>query len=347
MLRRKLIIISIALLSSTLACRAATRLIIPDTPTPVPPTPTPIPPTPTPFPTATFTPTPIPEASCPVITSDILDTAIYYDFNEEDDPGEEIYLASYFVTGDELRGPFKETVPDKYKDERDDRDAHEEIWEYFTRLIPPEQRDFLTAFSIVTDGNGNILAAVAQSTSDSKEWVLEVDILDSTNKQVLTVTLLHEFAHLLTLNSTQVPPSEAIFENPNSDRIYQEEFDACLNYFPGEGCSNTDSYVNQFFDRFWLDLYAEWQEIDSEDDEDTYYDLLNDFYSTYEDQFLTEYAVTSPAEDIAESFAFFVLSPRIEPKSIADEKIMFFYEFPELVELRGKILEQLCTEFPQ
>ncbi|WKZ47790.1 MAG: hypothetical protein QY306_00310 [Anaerolineales bacterium] len=344
MLRRKLILTTIALLFSTLACRAATRLIIPDTPTPPP---TPVPPTLTPFPPATFTPTPIPEASCPVLTADILNTAVNFDFDADEDADDEIYLISYFVNGDEISDPFKESVPNQYKDEQEDSAAHEEIWNYFTRLIPLEARDFLTAFSIVTDGNGNVLAAVAQSASDAEDWALEVDILDATNKYVLTVTLLHEFGHLLTLNSSQVPPSEAVFDAPEDDDVYQRELAACPNYFPGEGCSNQDSYVNRFFDRFWFDLYAEWQEIDSEEDEDRYYDLLDDFYYTYEDQFLTEYSVTSPAEDIAESFAFFILAPKPEPSSIADEKILFFYEFPELIELRGQILNQLCMEFPQ
>ncbi len=346
MLRRKLILITIALLSSTLACRAATRLIVPDTPTPLPPTP--IPPTFTPIPTATLAPTPFPEVSCPVVTSEILDIAINFDFYAESEADDEIYLVSYFVNGDKLSAPFNESVPDQYEDEQADRATHEEIWNYFTRLIPLEDRDFVTGFSIITDGNGNILAAVAQSGYDAKEWVLEVDILDSTNKEVLTFTLLHEFAHLLTLNSTQVPPSEAIFEDPNNDRIYQKEFDACTNYFPGEGCSNENSYINRYFQRFWSGLYAEWQEIDAEEDEDTYYDLLYDFYDTYEDQFLTEYAATSPAEDIAEAFAFFVLSPKPDPASasIADEKILYFYESPKMVQLRREILNQLCIEFP-
>jgi hypothetical protein len=52
-------------------------------------------------------------------------------------------------------------------------------------------------------------------------------------------------------------------------------------------------------------------------------------------------------EDIAESWAFFVLSPKPELKSIADEKILFFYEYPELVELRTQILNNICAEFPQ
>ncbi len=345
MLRQKLIVITIALLFSTLACRAVTRLIIPDTPTPLPPTQ--LPPTLTPFPPATLTPSSVPEASCPVLTSDILDTAVNFDFHTKEDAEDEIYLTSYFVNGDDLSDPYEESVPDEYIDEQADYASHEEIWNYFTRLIPLEEREFLTAFSIITDGNGNVLAAVAQSADDAEEWVLEIDILDSSNKQVLTVTLLHEFAHLLTLNSTQVPPSRAVFDNPNSDSVYQSELAACPYYFPGEGCSNPDSYINRFFDRFWFDLYAEWQEIDSEEDEDTYYDLLDDFHNIYEDQFLTEYAATSPAEDIAESFSYFVLAPKPEATSIANEKILFFYEFPELVTLRAQILHPLCAEFPQ
>jgi hypothetical protein len=67
----------------------------------------------------------------------------------------------------------------------------------------------------------------------------------------------------------------------------------------------------------------------------------------YQDQFVTDYAPTSPVEDIAESWTFFVLSPKPELNSIANEKILFFYEYPELVELRTQILKQICVEFPQ
>ena len=75
--------------------------------------------------------------------------------------------------------------------------------------------------------------------------------------------------------------------------------------------------------------------------------MLDDFYKIYQDQFLTDYAATSPLEDIAESWAFFVLSPKPELNSIANEKILFFYEYPELVALRQEILDRLCVEFPK
>ena len=108
-----------------------------------------------------------------------------------------------------------------------------------------------------------------------------------------------------------------------------------------------NSYINQFFDRFWQYLYADWEQIDLEEDKNTRSTKLEDFYKIYEDQFLSDYAATSPLEDIAESWTFFVLSPKPELTSIANEKILFFYEYPELVELRSQILEQICVNFPQ
>ena len=328
-----------ALLASTLACRAATRLVIPDTPTPLPPTA--IPATPTIIPTLPV------EVSCPSVLADVVHAALSVEYNSDQNRDEEIYLASYVVTGNELGRPFYDSVPNDLKDEQNDRERHRAIWEYFTRLIPLEQREFLSSYSIVTDGQGEVLAAVGQTENNPEEWSLEVDILDSNNNYALTFTLLHEFAHLMTLNAGQVPPSIPVFKNPDDDGIYQSEAAACQNYFPGEGCSNPDSYINRFFDRFWLDLYAEWQDIDSEQDQDTYYNRLDDFYSTYREQFLSDYAPTSPAEDIAESFAFFVLSPKPAVNSIADEKILFFYEYPELIDLRRQIINQLCVEFPR
>jgi hypothetical protein len=85
--------------------------------------------------------------------------------------------------------------------------------------------------------------------------------------------------------------------------------------------------------------------IDEEQDADTRFHMLDDFYDTYQDQFLTDYAPTGPAEDIAESWSFFILSPKPELTSIASEKILFFYEYPELVQLRMEILDRICVEF--
>jgi hypothetical protein len=56
-----------------------------------------------------------------------------------------------------------------------------------------------------------------------------------------------------------------------------------------------------------------------------------------------DYATTHPTEDIAESFAYFVFSPEPTGDSIKDQKIAFFYEYPELVKLRQSILQGGCS----
>lgn len=338
------------LLFATLACRAATRMVIPDTPTPSPtltPTLTPTAP-PTLTPTATF------EAACPELLEEIVDTAESEEvarvdksdqsFNEEE---ETVILVAYQVSEDEIRNPHKLPVSDELKDERDDRARHTAIWNYFAAIIPAEERSMLSDFLIFTDGKERHQAAVGPSHFDPEEWALHIDILDAESYYELTYVLIHEQGHLLTLKPDQVTPSKAIFEHPENEKVYQKERAACSQYFTGEGCSTAHSYINQFYNRFWTDLYSDWEPIELEEDEDARFILIEDFYKTYEDQFLTSYAPSSPAEDIAESWSFFVLSPKPENDSIADEKTLFFYEYPELVELRTQIVERICAEFPQ
>ena len=341
-----------ALLLSSLACRAATRLVIPDTPTPLPTATSTFSPTLTPTVPPTSTPPVVYEASCPLLLAEIVDagtsTTIHL-ANRSEQRFEDgtIHLVSYEVMGDKLSGIHIESVPDELKDERDDRPSHQSIWDYFVSIIPAQERALVSEFAVFTDGPGNQLAAVSPMFDDPEQWVLYVDMLDSKSYESLTYSLIHEQGHLLTLNSEQVSLSGDVLNFPDNERVYKRESSACPQYFTGEGCSEPSSYVNQFFDRFWPYLYPEWQQIDLETDEDKRYIMLDEFYKTYNDQFLSDYAPTSPVEDIAESWTLFVLSSKPELTSIATEKILFFYEFPELVELRTRILELICVEYPQ
>ena len=98
-----------------------------------------------------------------------------------------------------------------------------------------------------------------------------------------------------------------------------------------------------------------------------------DFYEKYYDRFVTYYAGSNPKEDFAESFTVFVLwdeeaianhkkwckkegwnitveqgwnywkwcSKIFRDNSMWEEKIRFFYDFPELVEMRDFIRSNL------
>ena len=284
---------------------------------------------------------------CPAVTDKILAAAKeFYEEGSDDENNEEpeqLYLVTYAISGDRISDPDYEDVPAELTSYQDDITSHQEIWDYFTTLIPSEMRSSLAEYSIVTDGEGNVLAAVAQTLHDPALWGLEVDINDSDDKLNLTYTLIHEYAHLLTLGPDQVTPSIAVFNNPDDDDIYYDEVNACPEYFPGEGCSRSDSYINTFFNEYWAKIYEEWQDVNLIEEDNTYYEALDEFYYTYEDQFVTDYAATNPEEDIAEAFTFFVLSSRPDGDTIAEQKILFFYDYPELVALRDEIIGSICS----
>jgi hypothetical protein len=334
---------TIVILFATLACRAATRLIPPDTSTPLT-TITPVP---------SVSATSVSEYACPILLVHILQKDRLEEHSQVNrwdrsyNKEEKIELIGYKITGDKISPSFTRTVPETLEDEQNDHTTHTAIWDYFVSIIPKQQRNFVYGFSIFTDGRGRYSGAVSKSIVDPKELILEIDIFDASNYYDLTYTLIHEHGHLLTLNAKQVPPSYDVFYDPNNKTIYEQEVSSCPQYFAGEGCSTPDSYINQFYDRFWPELYPEWKQIDLEGDEDAQYGLFEAFYNKYKDQFLTNYAPTNPLEDIAESWTFFILSPKPERDSIANEKILFFYEYPELVKLRTQIQKRICVEFPR
>ncbi len=343
--RSRVILFVVLVLASTLACRAATRLISGDTP--VPPARS----------AATFpapaSPTATSQASdsCPAETSSILDAAnnsTYQSSFPSVDTGDQsdIPLVIYTVSGNEIANPILEKVPRNLIRYQDDYKLQKQSWDLFAAIIPPDQRAIVRQYEIITDGQGGVLGAVEQSSFDPNSWMLEVDIADAPDTKDLVFTMLHEFGHLLTLNPSQVPPDLKVFDNPTNDDIYNQEVNACSTYFPGEGCSLANSYINVFFDRFWTDIYAEWQKIDDIENDQKRENRLESFYRKYREQFIDDYAVTDPSEDIAETWAYYILSPEPKGSSIADQKIKFFYQFPELVRLRQQILTNLCAANP-
>lgn len=73
-----------------------------------------------------------------------------------------------------------------------------------------------------------------------------------------------------------------------------------------------------------------------------YRTALDEFYANHRAQFVSPYAATNPREDIAESWTEFILRPKPSGTSIADQKVLFFYEFQELVQTREEIIQGVC-----
>jgi hypothetical protein len=308
-------------------------------------------PAPTPIPTETAGITPsasATEVSCNAVTDEAIRLALDENDTARNFPwGEIFFLVKYDISSGKIAAPEYVPDPKRFKQYQKETASHERVWEYFAAIIPEERRSLLKEFIIATDSPRGLLAAVTQTEEDPEEWALLVDILDTENDYELTYTLIHEFAHLLTLGPDQVPPSLAMFEEPEDPGIYFEELSACYTYFTGEGCANLGSYMDDFYNQFWSDIYEEWNKIEFEQDRDEYRQNLEQFYLKYQERFVTDYAATRPEEDIAESFTFFILAPKPAGGTMAEQKILFFYNYPELVELRQEILMNVCENFPR
>lgn len=341
----RVILFAVVVLASTLACSVATRLIFGNTPAPPARSEATLPAFPSPTATSQAS------DSCPAEISTILDAAnnsTYQSSFPSVDTGDQsdIPMVIYTVSGNEITNPILEKVPRDLIKYQNDYKLQKQSWDLFVAIIPPDQRAVVHQYEIITDGQGGVLGAVEQSPFDPNTWMLEVDIADASDTKNLVFTMLHEFGHLLTLNPSQVPPDLKVFDNPADNDIYSQEVNACSTYFPGEGCSLANSYINVFFNRFWTNIYAEWQKIDDIQNDQKRENRLESFYRKYRDQFVDDYAVTNPSEDIAETWAYYILIPKPKGNSIADQKINFFYQYPELVQLRQQILTNLCAANP-
>jgi hypothetical protein len=223
------------------------------------------------------------------------------------------------------------------------------IWEAVVGLIPNQYLGQIAYFEIFTDGYDNFLGAIEEIEGDTGFFIFSLDLSDmldedlNLNADLLFDTITHELAHIISLNADQVAWVEEEDADPATYFVYEYDLDT----FP-------DSYLNLFFQRFWKDLYPEWSDfyyqygVLYEDEEHLYeeydallQDYLEEFHDRYADQFVSEYAATSPAEDLAESFMIFVLQDKPEGNLIRDQKVRFFYDFPEMIAARDHARQYL------
>lgn len=213
-----------------------------------------------------------------------------------------------------------------------DTAEYEAIWAIIRDLLPPDVLvEEVRAYQVFTDGPDETLAYVEPLHDDPDHWMMAIDMADvqlvnGTLSDDVVHTIVHEFAHILTLENDQVPPDTGA---------------ACPTFFTGEGCARASSYINQFYAAFWDDIFDELLDIENIEDQFAYEDALYEFYEQYDDRFVTDYAATNPGEDIAESFTFFVLNDMPNGGTMADDKVRFFYDYPRMVAIRDHIRSQL------
>lgn len=260
-------------------------------------------------------------------------TPLGYDLNEilEDIEDKSVFIAFYNVNkGDIIYKPMNNHTLAELSQE--DINKHQLIWQRVKKIIPENYLKKITTYKINTDGKDNIMAHVNSPDQSNKIWKLTVDIKDAFTQngeisKEFDNTLIHEFAHILTLNNSQMLEKR----NENSST-----------YTTDEGTTKKDSYLNKFYNAFWADVYNEWKKAkESVDDELEENPALLEFYEKHENDFVSEYATTNIEEDIAESFMHFVINDKPQDATIANKKILYFYQFKELIEIRKEIRSNL------
>lgn len=198
-------------------------------------------------------------------------------------------------------------------------------------LLPVADAARIVQYQKNSDGTDGILAYVEPASADGTQWTLGYDPVDSfeddgslKNPRQLMATLIHEYMHIVSLNDTQVK-----HVSPDVEYIECETGQVILN----EGCAVESAYLTKFIAAFWDEATREeaYQALIEEREGDFSYEN----YDRNPSAFVTEYAATNAVEDIAESFAMFVMRDRKDsPETLAEQKVDFFYSFPELVQLR-------------
>jgi predicted Zn-dependent protease with MMP-like domain len=255
-------------------------------------------------------------------------------------------LVTYDVRNNSFELKEKTNVSFNLLSLQQDTEKHELVWNIFTDLIPEQYRSHINEFVVFTDGVEENFAFTERDINRPSKWVIGFDIIDmfdsdTVDENEVIITTIHEFGHILTLSSSQMTIESSLLDQNDSKfaENYAIKADECFpRYFAGDGCAFENSYIDDFYKQFWSDIYYEWDDLQYIEDDTEYYQKSDEFYEKYSDRFLNDYASTSLDEDIAESWTSFVLEDKpIYENTIAQEKIRFFYDYPELVELRNDI----------
>jgi hypothetical protein len=195
--------------------------------------------------------------------------------------------------------------------------AHHDTWQLFAAIQPDAYAGtYVTKYLLYNEPAD--LADASMEDLGQGRWQLTVNAasFENTSQYDRIYTLVHELAHVVTLNPSQVDT----YASPES----------CNYFFTGEGCARSASYIQKFVEAFWpQQMIAEADAQDQDAD-------VPVVYTRYPGRFVTTYAATNPGEDIAESFTAFVLTSE-HGTGVAAQKAAFFAAYPELNAIKADV----------
>lgn len=197
--------------------------------------------------------------------------------------------------------------------------ADEALLKTILSIFPRRMRERVVEIEFYVADFSEGVGAVYPVDSANSRWAMFINTHpDITDDMERMATIVHELKHYLTLNSTQESADTTI----------------CGNIIEMLGtCPTRNSVYADYIKEFWSPIFDRkiWPMGD-----------YNRYYDTHPDDFVTPYAVTDAGEDIAESFSEFIFTNKPTDVSLLkNQKVAYFWRFPEFVALRTEIRDNL------
>ncbi len=198
-----------------------------------------------------------------------------------------------------------------------DEPGHRKIWDLFCSVIPKKHRNKIAEFNLFTDGYSNMLAYTSTmgdpENADNTKFSITIDYYDAFDENgnardngKLIYTLVHEYGHVLLEDETQIDIS-------NGGNIHDPE------------CFVEGAFRSDYYNEFWKDPYESYL--------GSYWDKPENYVSGY--------AGNAFHEDIADTFAVFVFGDKPSGNSVAEKKLLFFWNDSDMTALRSEIRAEL------
>ena len=197
------------------------------------------------------------------------------------------------------------------------------VWDFLCSILPLEARQKIAEFNLFTDGASNILAYTSPvkegDVTDNTRFSISIDYYDVYDENgekrdwsKLTYTILHEYGHVLLEDETQIDLSRGTGTHDPAAFV--------------EG-----SFRKNFYDAFWSGLG----------------DTGVGDYEANPTRYVSRYGANYFHEDIADTFAVFVLGDVPQGDTVAEEKLRFFWADPDMTALRSAIRQDLGLDWPE
>lgn len=198
-----------------------------------------------------------------------------------------------------------------------------------TLLLDVIYPKYFKGFFIFSDGEKGLLA-YASDFQNNKRGYLGIDekdfgaeISNDFEKTRFYHSVVNELSRVILLANSQIDYTKGYTVSDIDD------FETIKNL------SKKDSYLLQFYSRFWNDIM--YQDDKLSNSSDTKENANKYFFLRHKSQFLSEYVSQDPFRDIIESMTRFLLEKKPTENQIKYDKIRFFYEFSEIFDIAQRI----------